>query len=102
MNYETAKKLKNAGFPQYIEKKGRTSFFSNGTTGEDFYAPTLEELIEAIGDDFHCLVYTTNGGMDSDRKFWSAGTSRYVKDWQNGSTPEEAVANLYLALHPSE
>lgn len=92
MNYELEKKLKDAGFPQHQP-------LVNDGNGNWNYHPTLSELIEACGDRFHCLVYTTNGGMDCDRKFWSAGNSPKVHDWQNGSSPEEAVTRLWLAIN---
>jgi len=97
MKNELAKKLKDAGFP-FRPRVAEVNIFPP----ETFYIPTLEELIEACGENFHCLVFTNNGGVDSDEKFWSAGTSSVVKDWVNGSTPLEAVANLYLALHGKE
>ena len=112
LNYETAVKLKNAGFPQnksdfYYSKYAQgtnlpvlESKYDDTACGEFLCdTPTLSELIEACGDNFHCLVYTTNGGMDCDRKFWSAGKNALAKEWSNGSTPEEAVANLWLALN---
>lgn len=111
MTYDLAKKLKNAGFPQVGEGKKwckpqweamqRSEFVSCGCDHktEEVYFPTLSELIEACGKHFHCLVHTTNGGMDCDREFWSAGKSAEVLDWLNGSTPEEAVANLWLAIN---
>lgn len=98
LSYDTAKKLKDAGFPQdhdCIDGKD----LRNGMVGNCLcvpYLPTLSELIEACGEEFHCLVYTTNGGMDCDRKFWSAGTTKFAKDMQNGTTPEEAVAELWI------
>lgn len=101
ISYELAKSLKDAGFPQPDgHARGILSF--KGSFVDEAYIPTLSELIEACGDRFHCLVHEMNGGIDSDREFWSAGTTRDVTDWQNGSTPEEAVAQLYLKLHAKE
>lgn len=111
MNYETARKLKEAGFPQ----EGHDWFCDEGNVfvceGEwaertyykkDCVAPTLGELIEKCGDKFFDLRrygedwaaisnLTFEGLFDPDISFY-----------RSGSTPEEAVANLYLALHPSE
>jgi len=64
MNYELAKQLKDAGFPQV----GRAWLCAHGyhydgiaeaalCTDERFYAPTLEELIEACGPGFRELKY---------------------------------------------
>lgn len=79
MNYELAKKLKDAGFPQdgigqFIDVK--------------LASPTLSELIEACGDKFRGL---------SKRANWRAQDVMGIEEF--GDTPEEAVANLYLALN---
>lgn len=94
MNYQLAKKLKDAGFPQ----KDRGNFIGPPdveiiNTPLAIYVPTLSELIEAcVGDrlDF----YLKNSTLTV---HWSAGMNGRVG---NGETPEEAVANLYLALNP--
>lgn len=111
MNYELAKKLKDAGFPQdenFSERcddvfvcciHQRRIDLKSGEKNDAPYMPTLEELIDACGDEFHCLIYTTTGGIDSSFKFWSAGIDKYAKDWSNGKTPIEAVANLWLVLN---
>ena len=52
--------------------------------------PTLSELIEACGDSFHSL------SMD-DKTHWVANWRVYGES--RGSTPEEAVAKLYIALN---
>jgi hypothetical protein len=65
--------------------------------------PTLSELIEACGDGF-------NGLLKKENSLWEAGITGgalgycYVDDnsssiFGTGSTPEEAVANLYLAIN---
>lgn len=95
MNYELVKELKDAGFPQ----EGKGGYETEYSDYGGVYFPTLAELIEACGDGFHCLVYTTTGGIDSNKKFYSAGETALVKDWQTGSTPEIAVARLWLALN---
>lgn len=109
LSYELAKKLKEAGFSQegkgdLAAMIGDLNFFAVlpgdpvGTAQEDsVYIPTLSELIEACGKEFAGLhrvrhldrwlaVRDTDGGM----KQFLAG---------DGSTPEEAVSRLYLALH---
>jgi len=77
MSNELARELQDAGW-------GR---------GKDDYCPpslmcceiTLEELIEACGDDLNILVRGKDG-------FWYAESDQ-------GKTPTEAVARLWLALN---
>lgn len=103
MTYELAKKLKDAGFPQpKIECYDpwvcceHAYYYDDGDRNENPYHPTLSELISACGDGFKNLV--------RDGKYWWANASfrldnNDIQGWKD-STPEEAVANLYLALHP--
>jgi hypothetical protein len=96
MNYELAKELKEAGFPQgvgtYLDEKGAGYYKHRPGT---VCIPTLSELIEACGGWFHELIKRND---DS----WYAGTKlednrpRYATGI--GSTPEEAVARLWIAL----
>jgi hypothetical protein len=95
MNYELAKELMDAGFPQ--GGSGDWVVDPNAVvvrSGERVYAPTLSELIEACGERF--------AGLDrlADRT-WAARTIDYSNDWghEHGSTSEEAVARLWLALN---
>lgn len=100
MNSDLVLRLKNAGFPQ---KEGDW-YTSDGQwipEEERRYIPTLSELIEACGE-FNELVnlgdkwIAYGGGKD---------TVRNVEQWHafgEGSTPEEAVANLWLALNKHE
>jgi hypothetical protein len=104
MNYETAKQLKDAGFPQagsgrwFIEgykiAQVRVSAFPE-PKGIKAYEPTLEELIEACGRPFWL---ESNVGFEGD--VWLAGKNigpgeKYGK----GATPTEAVALLWLNLN---
>lgn len=94
MNYKLAKELKDAGFPMKLALPNSESVWGGVDTNGTYYQYlTLSEFIQACGEKFHCLVYT------SDKKFWSAGTTNVVKDWQNGKSPEEAVAKLWLKLN---
>ena len=98
MNYELAKKLKEAGFPQRKEtfaKIGGINFGSQVDDGtkEGLTIPTLEELIEACGDGITIL------------ENWGDGWSAYEEE-QNligietkGKTLSEAIANLWLKLN---
>lgn len=103
MDYELAKRLKDNGFPR---KYYRCSYcieqdYESCTECEDAVEsnPSLEELIEACGDRF-ILLERRNG-------YYKNGRSRPVR-WvcedliiscASGSTPSEAVANLWLALN---
>jgi len=112
MNYELAKKLKDAGFPQdniTMSREGKDiSYVDSGKcTREDYstlvsaeytkkedkcYLPTLEELIDACGMDFD--------NLERSRPTWTAhGGKTYLTLHKEGKTPSEAVANLYLALN---
>lgn len=104
-HYELAKKLSEAGWSEPVRPQDAPGKMISSTEklpplthNQPYYLPTLEELIMACGNDFHCLVHTTTGGMDSDREFWSAGKDSVVLNWLNGSSPREAVATLWLAL----
>lgn len=85
MNYELAKELQDAG---WVYKDGTRSVGPTAT-------PTLEELIEACGDD--------NLLLGRDHKGWSAQTNnKFTRTFTDDySTPTEAVARLWLALNPS-
>lgn len=117
LNYELAKKLKDAGFPQIGNQYSYYGYGSVGGVGAPYMnlfqirlfqesnpdikldlvrIPTLEELIEACGEGVFALKRHTLG--------WNAGISDGV-DYKNSNvgkvypTAIEAVANLYLVLH---
>jgi len=123
MNYELAKQLKEAGFPQigegnmwllddpklFEDERNQTvsvitrDFYVHSTAirknefGVDVYIPTLEELIEACGDRFHMVEklidYDNNSSIEW--QAWNYGS------FNNGigKTPSEAVAKLWLELN---
>lgn len=99
MDYELAKQLKDAGFPlESIKNDGSASMyqtrsFFTADSDRAYMIPTLSELIEACGEDMFEL--RRNPG-----KKWFAGDGESL--YGTGKTPEEAVANLYLALNPSK
>jgi hypothetical protein len=113
MNYELAKALKDAGFPQkergfiYLEKLNQFDkpyikyFYSRNTKLNALpdpykwvYAPSLSELIEACTYEFWNFYLEMS--MEVLGNIWTART----KDTRGqGSTPEEAVAKLYLELN---
>ena len=100
MDYDLAESLMDAGFQQI----GKGSLIGPldklvWRSGDRVYAPTLEELIEACGDQFDSLE------RNSDKTFtaiYSNGPTGEMlhEDLQfKGQTPEEAVANLWLELN---
>ncbi len=116
MNYELAKELKEAGFPQ----EGKGGFIDSAGNeyppncifkeADDVYVPTLEELIEAMKD--------CSSGFVMEKRFlqpsafrktpWAAEAhnntvnNEWVTTRERGATPTEAVAMLWLALHTKE
>lgn len=106
MNYELAKKLKDAGFPQPDECVKIT----DGISGEYCRLPTISELIEACGEDFGALLKEDNEylayeycSICFEPEDWGAdilvGRSHSRNLNACGSTPEEAIANLWLELN---
>lgn len=119
MNYELAKQLKDAGFPQSGKGERLWAFPSKQLLkdndglvqkiveekGESIYVPTLEELIEGcgeivlwqIGETFYAVKLT------NEMKEQGMVDESYL-DFSNepvfeGKTPKIAVAKLYLELH---
>ena len=109
MNYELAKKLKNAGFPfrevqEIIKLQPNAGWFTLMASfinfdGVDYYMPTLSELIEVVGGGFAELQ--RNGSFTrytpKNDKWIAWGVNRSIMG--GGKTPSEAVANLYLELN---
>jgi len=102
MSYALAKELKDAGFPQkYV--RGQMKYDPNVEADEDgilpeeteeVFHPTLSELIEACGDGFVLLV------RHKTDEWYARSKAQGWDDFESdGKTPEEAVANLYLALN---
>ena len=97
MNYELCKKLKDMGFPQKFVD-GRKAIVNSDNTAYCF-EPTISELIEACGDKFECLYRIVNPDLST--KHWQTHGFD-VENLPCGSTPEESVANLWLALNTKE
>jgi len=103
MDYELAKKLKDAGFTQ--THKDITLSIAKDMQSEECLVPTLSELIEACGNVTIRLQSYWNGND----LMWQADTCGNFRDYDHvldksevGSTPEEAVANLWLALNTNK
>jgi len=103
MNYELAKQLSEAGFPQ--ECSYPSEIYSDEERGDGtieggfFYRkPTLSELIEACltkkGDEIQLNI-----GEGSSVHKWDFSDDDGTPYSFIGRTPEEAVANLWLALN---
>ena len=88
MTYELAKQLKDSGFP--LKDPTCESCKEYGVSCGASY-PTLSELIEACGEHFDCLY---NRGEDWGASHFANGRTQAI-----GKTPEDAVANLWLALN---
>ena len=104
MNYELCKRLKDAGFPLKEMDERELAELQDTPFHVPFYeedesvyhTPTLSELIEECRDRFSYVI--------RDHKTLWRSVEKTYKDSQGanqgqGSTPEEAVANLYLALN---
>lgn len=99
MNYELAKALQDAGYPLRRIEGGMCvgpwpTLDMNPAGGyaigaQHFYAPTLEELIEACGEPLKLYI------MKNRTDISLAGPE--IK--ATGATPKEAVARLWLALN---
>lgn len=111
MNYELAKKLKDAGFPEseednkYIEPDNTiVSPGSGPCTEKAIYVPSLSELIEACGYEFRMLLLHTTYNKKL-KKPWEAVPNKKIRPevkGAKGSTPEEAVANLWLYINTNK
>ena len=86
MDYELAKKLKDAGFPQSYGEYMPGSFFGL----DDVAKPSLENLLEEVGSPI-VLCSLTQGE-------WGAHIEKGSLTLM-GSSPEVAVANLWLELN---
>lgn len=98
MNYELAKELKEAGFPQDGDNRdavGEPVHAGNFGTGFA-YVPTLEELIDACGYNFHSVAQQESCGILG----WRA-RSRAKRPIVSVAAFSclEAVARLWLALN---
>lgn len=128
LSRETAAKLKEAGFPQEIygtddcqaefycehshgaktaiwisKEEWRKENICDGEWKADCKVPTLSELIEACRDGFLKLEKNKRMGEILGGGEWSAQSAVFTgfDTLEKGGyfSPEEAVANLYLAIN---
>lgn len=101
LSYKTAKRLKDEGFPQMVQRN--KYILSSGEVldwqhSHSVYMPTLSELIEMCMDFYYPCQFNM-GGMNT---WWAIvrgeGNQKAIVPVQTGSTPEEAVAELWLTL----
>lgn len=117
ITYELALKLKEAGFPQgdwgstgkywsiYDGGASKTkpeiidgSEVNFGFMEDVAYIPTISELIEACGEGFDSLDRMKD--FKTGNTFcWATNLYKTVGGVGGYSTPEEAVANLYLEIN---
>lgn len=120
MTYELAKQLKDAGFPFNF---GNTEILDSMPPFYSFDKyPTLEELIEACGDDLSSVgryleddcAWRADMSEDAFARWEKQLEERHIDTkevafygcgiqeccgYETGSTPAEAVARLWLALN---
>ena len=100
MEYELAKELKDAGFKQNQDDPREDAYIEGGIVktqhGDELtiivYNPSLSELIEACGEGFYKLIK-----ISAKEPFYAYNDVQDIV--VAGSTPEEAVARLWLALN---
>ena len=97
---------KNKPVEEWAQKgKGRATVFFKKEYLESeegkfltVYMPTLQELIEACGDECNLIIKTPDGRWEAGKEFVMSYPSE-KKPSGGGETLKEAVANLYIALH---
>ena len=101
ISYKLAKELKDAGFPQVFPQNDEMEIHDAVAISrirekydKGVYFPVLSELIEACGDELGGIKRKRGGGWEAIPNDWTGGIRL-----QTGSTPEEAVARLYIALN---
>jgi hypothetical protein len=102
MKFELAEQLKEAGFPQKDFLSEDSDYdCAVSENGSLVYAPRLSELIEACGGRFEFLRQFPDLRWDAQAAEMDGQTFE-IKTWNGGihPTPEEAVATLWLVLHP--
>ena len=94
MNYELAKQLRDAGFPKEI-------VLSNNPSSHCEY-PCLTELIAACPTNMGKATFvlgSANQGKEWVACYFDFAMNRGAEFNESASTPVEAVARLWLAIH---
>lgn len=110
MNYELAKNLKDSEFPLKVASQADSNHhhemfqYGKDSIGRDntwWLEPSLSELIEACGEEI-----TIQGTKKIGYRAYNSANIDYETGIYNenadGATPEEAVANLWLALNKKD
>lgn len=104
ITYELAKQLKDAGFPKKIEEYticDKCNYPCPPISNHGY--PTLSELIEECRKSKDNIDFCLRDFSTGDNSEWICGNYMpYEHDWieySTGSTPEEAVAKLWLELN---
>lgn len=94
IDYELAKKLKEAGFPQKLHDKEICCTQEGIGCHCEPYKPTLSELIEACGDGFQSVKHFAG-------RWFIYMPNEQMTEFKERQFPTlmEAVANLWLALN---
>ena len=96
ITYELAKQLKDAGFLTRDLGNGYKIYSSENMP----FVPTLSELIEACGVDDDFTLHRIEGIWISEKWYKTPLGIKMLKAGQHkGSTPEEAVARLWIKLN---
>jgi hypothetical protein len=97
MTYELAKELKDAGLD--VLQHEHCNGCEYDTQHRSYHVPTLSELVEACGEDSGELTLARSAGAWYG-EMWDRNVMPYKRTHLvYGSTPEEAVARLWLALN---
>lgn len=97
------KRFPNSGKWVFAEEPMGMSDGTLRTGGDALPVPSLSELIEACGDDIDVMragLFYGEAGWVVGRDATSEPNPLYWEVHAFGHTPEEAVARLWLALHP--
>lgn len=109
MDYELCKKLKENGFPQdgngmWWNRSVELAMSNLKLEVSEAYVPTLDELIEACGDEIALFKmgnqWTAVKHAGIEKALNWMGVNVHLTEFDaKGSTPSEAVANLWLKLN---
>lgn len=80
-------------------RDGEVCWSSQNKQGELFYCPTISELLENLPKD-KTLKLIFSPQQTNDRFTWLAEYDVTFNSIGAGATPEQAIADLWLALHP--